>query len=236
MDTESSPCSPSSAASGTVILVHGLGRSPINMAPLARMFGKRGYQTRCFGYASRSGTLDFFTDNLQSYLEAARSELKEPLHFVGHSLGSIVIRRFAQRFCLRWKLGRCVMLGPPNQTSAMARLVGRAAPMRWLLGPVLSELGISTLSDSVGGLEVGIIAGGTGNRGFSPLIAGDNDFLVAVEETKLLSARDFIQMPAFHGIMMFQPKVMRQTLYFIEHGRFQRAPLRALGEAGFPDS
>ena len=47
--------------------------------------------------------------------------------------------------------------------------------------------------------EFAIIAGGQGNgEGLNPLITGDDDLVVGVDETKLSGARDFAVVQVFH--------------------------------------
>jgi hypothetical protein len=69
--------------------------------------------------------------------------------------------------------------------------------------------------------EFGIIAGGRcAARGHNPLLAGDNDLVVTVEETRLGGARDFAVVPVLHTFLMNDPKVRKLTLRFLKHGEF----------------
>ena len=69
--------------------------------------------------------------------------------------------------------------------------------------------------------QFGIIAGGRGGpRGYNPLLAGDNDFLVDVASTRLPGAADFVVLPVSHAFMMVHPLVQQYTLRFLETGHF----------------
>lgn len=69
--------------------------------------------------------------------------------------------------------------------------------------------------------EFGIIAGGRGReRGYNPLIEGDNDDLLPVSTTRLVGARDFVLVPVLHQFTMLDADVQRYTLNFLEHGYF----------------
>ncbi|HND55974.1 MAG TPA: hypothetical protein PLV92_26335, partial [Pirellulaceae bacterium] len=77
--------------------------------------------------------------------------------------------------------------------------------------------------------EFGIIAGSTANSvGRNPLIAGDDDLLVSIEETKLPGAADFIVLNISHGRLVSDAAAQRATLSFLRLGRFdeQRTPQR----------
>ena len=78
--------------------------------------------------------------------------------------------------------------------------------------------------------EFGIIAGGKLTRnGGNPLIEGDDDLIVRVDETRLVGAGDFAVLPVLHMTMMNDPKVQEYTLRFLEYGYFiadeQRQPI-----------
>jgi len=61
-----------------------------------------------------------------------------------------------------------------------------------------------------------------GERGYSPLIPGDNDGVVEVASTKLDGMTDHLVLPVLHTTMMANTEVIRQTKHFLEHGRFDR--------------
>ena len=85
-----------------------------------------------------------------------------------HSLGGILVRQYLSRYEIS-RLGRVVMLGPPNQGSEVVDILGDLQLFRWLNGPAGQQL--STLPDSVPNqlgpatYPVGII---TGSRSINP--------------------------------------------------------------------
>ncbi len=76
----------------------------------------------------------------------------------------------------------------------------------------------------------GIIGGGRGgDKGYNPLLPGDNDTTVSVDSTKLPGARDFLVLPTAHTFIMDNPKVQECVLRFLQEGYFvseaERHPL-----------
>jgi hypothetical protein len=83
--------------------------------------------------------------------------------------------------------------------------------------------------------EFGIVAGGKGDdRGYSSLLAGDDDAVVRVAETKLDGACDFLLLPVSHASMMKNDDVQRATVSFLRTGRFE-APAAEAAPDGSAD-
>jgi hypothetical protein len=72
------------------------------------------------------------------------------------------------------------------------------------------------------------VAGGKGDdRGYSSFLAGDDDAVVRVEETKLPGSDDFLLLPVHHAAMMKNPTVQQATAAFLNTGRFPAPALPA---------
>ena len=67
------------------------------------------------------------------------------IHFVTHSLGGILVRSYLKRNPFA-RLGRVVMLGPPNQGSEVIDHIGSWRIVRELNGPAGKELGTGSAS------------------------------------------------------------------------------------------
>lgn len=204
----------------TVVLLHGLGRSRFSMSVLGRFLKNNGFAVFNFGYPSRSASVGDQADSLLRAL-TARFTSDAQLSFVTHSLGSIVVHHFASQHFDKFVLKRAVMLGPPNQGAQMARLVGKVGLIRSIIGPALRDVQTAVVRPASDKLEIGVIAGGgRGARGISPLITGDNDAIVSVEETKIAGMRDHIVVNGLHSFLMYQPRVHTEVLCFLKNGRF----------------
>ena len=124
------------------------------------------------------------------------------MHFVGHSLGGLVIYRFLERFPQQ-PPGRVVFLGTPCVASRAAVQASHIRLVAHLMGqPVADELLQPherrwTLADA----SSGIIAG-TQPLGIGQILAQfeeDCDGTIAVSETRMPGATDHLRLPVSHS-------------------------------------
>lgn len=209
-----------------VLVLHGLGQSRRSMQPLVEhLRGKVDGTVMSVGYASPRASLDAHALALDAVIDALPETCS--LSFVGHSLGNLVVRRWmatAQPSMLD-RVQRMVMLGPPNQGSDLARLASKIWFLAVLSDGPARQLGLEwpQLAEklAVPACEFGIVAGGTGDdRGMSLLLAGDDDAIVRVEETRLEGANGFLLLPVHHADMMRDQAVQRAAVCFLREGRF----------------
>ena len=229
-----------------VVTLHGLIRSRDHMAGIGEFLEREGDMTWInVSYASTRRSIDEHAASLAKVID--NLEGIDQIHFVGHSLGNLVVRRYlgeATQPTPKWKLDkrikRFVMLGPPNNGTRLAELFKDNKLYGVLLGP--SGKQIATWSDvekrlGTGKCEFGIIAGSlSGPFTNNPLINGDDDLIVGVEETKLAGASDFLSLPVFHGQLTNDKDVHKATQKFLQRGYFvaedQRHPLKAESKSG----
>lgn len=204
-------------APGEVILVHGLWYGAMAMKPLAMRLRECGHAVRLFSYNTTTGTLSGHADELARF---AATEVSPEVHFVGHSLGGLVIlKMFDGRARLR--AGRIVLLGSPLQGSQAARsamnLPGGSRILR-TAGMALSE-GFPHLP---AGKEVGMVAGsrsvGLGRLLASGPGAGDGTVSLQEADSPQLTAR--VVLPVSHTGMLFSRKVSQHVAGFLARGSF----------------
>jgi hypothetical protein len=119
-------------------------------------------------------------------------------------------------------LGRVVMLAPPNQGSELAASLVQLPPYHWIGGPSAGEIAAGPPFASLpAGVEVAVIAGGTGGWGFNPLLRGDDDGVVTLVETELPEATDRLTVPALHTVIAAAPEAIAATLMFLDSGRLR---------------
>ncbi|MFM7109436.1 MAG: esterase/lipase family protein [Planctomycetaceae bacterium] len=223
----------------TVILLHGLGEGRGAMRPLAAALrGSLDASVMSFGYASVKADIDAHARALGEVV--AGIPQADRVHLVGHSLGNLVARRWmavAPPADLG-RVGRMVMLGPPNQGADMARMAARiwgvAARAQGAARDLVVNWDAVAPGLAVPPCDFGIVAGGRGDDvGYSPLLAGDDDAVVRVDETRLDGAADFLLVPVHHASMMDHADVQRATATFLRDGRFPTRPAEPAG-AGKP--
>jgi hypothetical protein len=204
-----------------IVLVHGLGRTGFDMALLAHRLGRRFPESsvHTFSYPSRRLTLSEATTRLAGFVNQITSS--EPVSFVGHSLGGIVVRSLDISSQARAPLHRLVTLGSPHNGAKIARMLSRYSFPSAIFGPILSELGTLDLAETPRQIEVGCIVGATGTRiGFLPLFLEDNDGLVLRREASFAGCRDQVTRLSFHGTMPFSARLARLAGDFLQQGRF----------------
>jgi pimeloyl-ACP methyl ester carboxylesterase len=205
-----------------VILVHGLWMSGFQLGVLKRHIQSISpFRVVTFSYPTVKGTM---ADHVRDLIDYARAQRTDELHFVGHSLGSLVILR-ALEVTNDLPPGRAVLLGPPCQGSRAAKGVAKLPFGRAILGSAIYEECIACSPRIWSGRrDVGIIAGSL-RFGLGRLFAEiteEHDGTVAVEETKLPGAKDHIVLHTSHTAMLFSREVAQQTVHFLLHGEFRR--------------
>jgi hypothetical protein len=213
-----------------VILIHGLGRTPLSMKRLEWTLERAGYQVVNFSYPSRRFNVKHLAEEHLDKAVAAQSQAGR-IHFVTHSLGGIVLRDYLAGHAIT-NLGRVVMLAPPNHGSELADRLKKSAAGRWILGPAGCQLGAGEggLPEQLGPAHfpLGVIAADSAiHRRFCRVFSGPNDGKVAVQSARLGGMADFLVVPGNHTWIMWRGGVMRQVLAFLEHGHF--APNRQHG-------
>ncbi|MBI4576100.1 MAG: alpha/beta fold hydrolase [Planctomycetes bacterium] len=207
------------------VLLHGAVRTRWSLWRLERALGRAGYRTVNETYPSLRRGIPELASSLAALLvdRLAGAEPAE-LSFVTHSMGALVARHYLSRQRPPAP-GRVVMLAPPSTGSSLARALAANPVARLLVPRTLEALSPDGDARSCGAPDrpFGIIAGSRGDpRGYNPLIAGDDDGIVGVEEARLDGAADFLLLPHVHTFIMNFEDTIGQVLHFLEHGRFRR--------------
>ncbi len=210
-----------------VVLLHGLCRSPRSMAKMEAHLRSEGFEVLNIGYPSRKEPIGKLAqDAIGQALATPEAGRAERIHFVTHSMGGILVREYLGRHKPD-RLGRVVMLGPPNQGSEIVDALGSLTVFGFLNGPAGRQLGTDPgarpLQLGPARFEVGIIAGDRSiNWINSCIIPGPDDGKVSVERTRLTGMKDHLVVHATHPFLMRNREVLRQTVHFLRHGSFSR--------------
>ncbi len=207
---------------GHVVLLHGLFHRGLAVSLLASRVRRAGFSTSIFSYPSRRKDLPALAQDLRSFIEKLEPS-PSSLHFIGHSLGGLVILTMLEKYSRDLPAGRAVLLGSPVHGSTMAHQLAEKAIGRFLMGR--AEPGLKGGCAHPLGYEVGVISG-VGSPGVNRFISKlpePNDGTVTVAETRLPEAVDSIEVASSHFGLLLSPEVAKQSTYFLRRGQFQQA-------------
>jgi pimeloyl-ACP methyl ester carboxylesterase len=208
------------------VFVHGLFLNGAEFTLLRRrLAAEHGLQSHRFSYPTVRGSMAATVEQLARFVERIDAER---IHFIGHSLGGLVLCRYFQAMngarAADGRAGRVVLLGAPVAGSRSARAVARHAWLKRVIGPlVASELVDSDEPRSWDcGCELGLIAGNSpmGLGRFFARFEEECDGTVGVSETRIPGHSAHLTLPVSHMGMLVSPLVARQVGRFLESGRF----------------
>ena len=212
-------------APNRVVLVHGLARNSMSMWALEMRLENAGFDVVSLDYSSLNRSVAEVQQQVRDQLYACCND-SVPTHYVGYSLGGLLIRGFFaepanQAFAIHRQ--QVVMIGTPNNGT---QIVDTFAAKQWfqLLGDTTLALGTQTHSFPMGlpmpDFSAGIIAGTNSWSIADDILAEASDGLVPVQSTKLPNMADFIAVYANHSMLRYNGTVAKQTIHFLQHGRF----------------
>lgn len=206
-----------------VLLVHGLGRSPLSLCLLARALRRAGHRTHFFAYSPMLETVPRIVRRLAARLRG----LTGPVGLVGHSLGGVLLR-LAIPEAPAVPVRRLVMIGSPNRPSRLARSASRHRLFRWLARGCGRLLASDTMSNiPAPTVAYTLIAGTAGPRGrYSPFQFDVNDGVVGVSEVPIRDGDEVLLFPVWHTVMMNNPAVHQAVLAALKGDKIrERAPV-----------
>ena len=221
--TEPTPEPTASSHKEHVVLLHGLGRSKSAMWLLASRLEDAGYHVHRIGYESFRKTPEEIISSVEDDITACCEKVNGNIHFVGHSLGGLLIRAYLDRHRPE-NLGRVVMIGTPNQGTDF---VDKYRDRWWMQFAGDAALSLGTDSDSFPNslpkpyYPVGVIAGLKDGTDQEDDIAGADDGLVPLRSTPVDGMNDFVVVATSHSAMRYDRTVAEQTVNYLRHGRFQ---------------
>jgi hypothetical protein len=185
-----------------LLLVHGMGRTPLSLASLARFLRRDGHEVERVGYVAALEPFERIRRRVR-YRLIRLARRGEPYAVVGHSLGGLALR--AALGGLDPAPVHFIMLATPNQPPRLARRLQRFWPYRLACGESGQLLAREEFFAQLPRPSVPytIIAGTAGPRGHRSPFGGEaNDWIVAVEETKVAPDDCPTILPVGHTFMM----------------------------------
>jgi pimeloyl-ACP methyl ester carboxylesterase len=200
-----------------VVLFHGLGLHAFFMRRISAFLKKDGYDVCNIDYPSRRDTIERMTVHLYNLLEEKKLDGYKSVHFIGHSLGGVLVRNLLYRYRFH-NQGKVIALAPPNKGSVLVDIFKGYAPVRWYFGPAFLELG----SGSVFLEQLAYIPDNyyviAGNRSkgtlFGFLFNEVNDGAVSVEDSiaeGMIRSHHSV-LPVTHFTILYNKKVIDKIL------------------------
>jgi len=208
-----------------VVLLHGILNPRWVMTPLARRLKSEGFTVYVWPYPGSRKKIEDHAASLAVYVKELPGT--GVIHFVGFSLGALVIRYMLTHFPLA-HVGRFVMIGPPNHGSARGEKLYRGkAFIRWLYGNLAMRQLFPSAIDfyercGIPPVEFGIIAGDLGpKKWWLPGLSGPHDGTVTVESARLEGAKDFITLNHWHMALLWARDTKESVVHFLKRGSFR---------------
>jgi pimeloyl-ACP methyl ester carboxylesterase len=201
-----------------VVLVPGLWMPAAAMTLLAARLAGRGYAVRAFPYSGRRP----FDANVERLARFASETMGgRPTHFVGHSLGGVLIFDALNRHP-EIAARSAVLLGAPVRGCFAGRRLGQASVGRWMMGgcgPLWKERAATWQRGAPLGVVAGTLPMGLG-RAFGSL-PGPNDGVVCVSETAVEGMAAQALVPLGHSALIVSGRVAKMVERFLSGGRFE---------------
>lgn len=195
------------------------------MEPLALALTRLDYTVDNIDYPSTLHTIEALAEYVYKEIYHRYDFHNSLLHFVGHSLGALIIRILLHNHRPP-NLGRVVMIAPPNQGTIVVDFFRRFNFYKRWFGPAGQQLGtgIDGVFQKLSSVDYpcGIIAG---DRSIDPwfswfLFRTANDGKVSVASTKLAGMTDHIVVHDSHAKLPKNPQVIELVTHFLAHGHF----------------
>jgi triacylglycerol lipase len=218
----------STSGKEAVVLLHGLVRSDRSMTKTAAALTTAGYDVINVDYASTKAPIDkLAAEAIDPALAEPKARQATRVHFVTHSMGGILVRQYLKAHPIE-RLGRVVMLGPPNQGSEIVDKLGDSWIFSAINGPAGRQLGTKpdSLPNQLGPVDfdLGVIAGDRSINWINSLfITGADDGKVSVERTKVNGMKAHLVLHATHPYLMKNSRAIRETIHFLREGKFSPA-------------
>jgi pimeloyl-ACP methyl ester carboxylesterase len=212
-----------------VVLLHGFGRTDKAMLLLNSALTEAGYDVHSLEYPSTDEAPETLVEIVGADINSCCRDGAETVHFVGHSLGGLLLRDYLGRH-RPGKLGHVVLIGSPNKGTELAdadlgikaqeTMLGWAGPSAQVLHTGPDGYAASL---PVPDYTVGVIAGTRGNHVSDNWLPIPNDGVVSVESARLEGMTDFVDVDVTHWDMRSDSVVAELVIDFLRHGRFNQA-------------
>ena len=205
-----------------LVLIHGMGRTPLSMLRLRRRLRRAGHHPILFGYSPTLETLQGATTRLVKLID--RRVGSGDYALVGHSLGTVIIRTALGQLENRMPAA-CFFLAPPLLACKAARFFSRFRLYRLLMGEMGQLLADEAFMRQLPmpAVPTRIYAGTGGPRAaWLPFGMDANDGILSVSEATGSFAGEVVEVPSIHTFIMHSKRVAADIASFLDEPRRPR--------------
>ena len=186
-----------------VLLVHGMGRTPISWLPNLVRLRRGGHRVSVFAYSATLQDFARIRDRLATRLEQLAAQGDYAV--VGHSLGGVLLRSALNALPAQIALPKHLfLLSSPLHPARLAQRLGRHPLFRLVAGDCGQLLASPERMAGIGAVKVATtsIVGTLGYNGpRSPFGQEPNDGIVALAEMRAEWIADEIMVPVMHTLL-----------------------------------
>ncbi len=219
MEEQHNPNQTNKPSKPKLFLIHGLFMHGAVMAYMGAKLEAYGYDVKIFSYNSIKDSMAENAAALVDFVQQHR-EMGDTCHFVGHSLGGLLIR-LTYEIAPNLFTGRIVTMGTPHNGSLVAHRVAEDIHHA-ILGGAFEHALDGEMPEWSGKVELGSLAG-TKCIGIGMALHDlprPNDGTVSVAETQLKNQTDHIEVGLSHTALVYSTRVVKQVDAFLRHGAF----------------
>lgn len=216
--------SPQIFAKECVVLMHGYKRTGQCLDILEKALISQGYLVQNITYPTTQYSIEQIAKDYVA--PQIRSIDCDKVHFVGHSMGGIVIRKYLSYYTPE-NLGNVVLITTPNKGSEAVSKLKNWPFFESILGPAAMDLEVgSNLLQSLPdpNYNVGIIRATKPKISFISLfLDGDNhDGVISYDAMLLDKENDVVDIYTTHNRILLEPDLEKYVSLFLKFGSFSR--------------
>jgi pimeloyl-ACP methyl ester carboxylesterase len=204
-----------------LVCLHGFMGGTWSMHFLEKNLRKDGWDVVNWGYPSRDAFISQHGEHLaKELLDLAEKRPGKPIHFVAHSMGSLVLLAALNHpLCPEEaKIGKVVLIAPPLKGSVWGRWLNQFSFAKWLAKDfsgqeLMTKSDFGDLGEYPDSLESLLVI--AGSFGFNPVLQGVNDGTIDIHETSLSTPHERIVINRGHKTIVFSKKVFQVISQFL---------------------
>lgn len=198
-----------------ILLLHGMGRTPLSMLPLRLRLSQAGYKPLLMAYWPAKQTLQQATRKLINMI--SKHAIGESYALIGHSLGSVIIRNAVMELNEN-KPAACFFLAPPITSSRAAKYFSKNRIYKILTGEMGQLLAQDEFMRALPVPNNTTIYAGTGGprKKYLPFGMEANDGIVSVSEASGDGQARIVKINAIHTLIMNAKTVWDDILQTLE--------------------